>query len=65
MLLWRHVTRSNNEDLIRPFTFDEFELAVEQMHPDKAPGPDGLNLAFYQFFWLVMGKEIFNACSSC
>ena len=58
------LTRLENKGLIRPFTFDEFELAVKQMHPDKAPGPDGLNPAFCQFFWSVMGKEIFNACSS-
>ena len=64
MLFWRHVTRLDNEGLIRPFTFDEFELAVKQMHPDKAPRPDGLNPAFYQFYWPVMGKEIFNVCSS-
>ena len=64
MLFRRHVTRSDNEGLIRPFIFDEFELAVKQMQPDKAPGSDGLNPAFYQFFWPVMGKEIFNACSS-
>ena len=50
MLSQRHVTRSNNESLIFPFTFDEFELAFKQMHPDKVPGLDGLNPAFYQFF---------------
>ena len=64
MLFRRHVTRIDNEGLIRPFTFDEFELVVKQMHPDKAPGSNGLNPAIYQFFWPVMGKEIFNACSS-
>ena len=64
MLFRRHVTRLENEGLIRPFTFDEFELAVKLMHLDKALGPDGLNPAFFQFFWSVMGKEIFNACSS-
>ena len=34
------------------------------MHLDKAPGPNGLNPASYQFqfFWRVI-KEIFNACS--
>ena len=35
MLFRRHVTRSDNEGLICPFSFDEFELAVKKMHPDK------------------------------
>ncbi|CAN1745807.1 LINE-1 retrotransposable element ORF2 protein [Linum perenne] len=34
------------------------------MHPDKAPRPDGLNPAFIQSFWEVMGKEIANDCRS-
>lgn len=32
------------------------------MHPDKASGPDGLNPAFFQSFWSVMGREIFDHC---
>ncbi|KAK2383934.1 hypothetical protein QL285_071338 [Trifolium repens] len=31
------------------------------MHPDKAPGPDGFNPAFYQHFWSVCGDDIFEA----
>ena len=34
------------------------------MHPGKALRPDGLNLAFFQSFWLIMGKDIYTACSS-
>lgn len=32
------------------------------MHPDKASGLDGLNPAFYQNFWNLMGKEVFECC---
>ncbi|MCI13816.1 CNGC5-like protein, partial [Trifolium medium] len=30
------------------------------MHSNKAPGPDGLNPAFYKRFWDLCGVEIFN-----
>lgn len=32
------------------------------MHPDKASGPDGLNPAFFQQFWLILGKKVFTCC---
>lgn len=32
------------------------------MHPDKALGPDGLNPAFFQQFWAILGKEVFHCC---
>ncbi|KAK2445488.1 hypothetical protein QL285_016411 [Trifolium repens] len=31
------------------------------MQPDKAPGPDGFNPAFYQHFWNVCGDDIYAA----
>jgi hypothetical protein len=39
----------------------EIHEALLQMHPDKAPGPDGFNPAFYQHFWNVCGDDIFEA----
>ncbi|WOH14253.1 hypothetical protein DCAR_0933770 [Daucus carota subsp. sativus] len=32
------------------------------MHPDKASGPDGLNPAFFQHFWPMLGREVFECC---
>lgn len=45
-------------------TFEEFTIAMSQMHPDKASGPDGLNPAFYQNFWPMLGKEVFDCCKN-
>lgn len=32
------------------------------MHPEKAPGYDGLNPAFYQAFWSVIEKDVVRFC---
>ena len=34
------------------------------MHPDKSIGPDGMNPAFYQKIWPIVGKDIIAACLS-
>lgn len=46
----KRVTSEQNEKLISDFSFSEFTLALKQMHPDKVPGPDGLNPAFFSEF---------------
>ncbi|GAU45954.1 hypothetical protein TSUD_301630 [Trifolium subterraneum] len=55
------ITREDNERLDRPITREELKEALFQMHPDKAPGPDGFNPAFYQHFWDLCGDDIFEA----
>lgn len=48
--------------MISEVTFEEFTIAMRHMHPDKAYGPDGLNPPFYQNFWNIIGKEVFECC---
>ena len=41
------VTEKMNSNLIWPFSRDEVEIALKQMAPLKAPGPDGMPLIFF------------------
>lgn len=56
------ITETQNADLVAEFTFEEFSVAVKEMHLDKSAGPDGLNPAFYQNFWNLLGREVFQCC---
>lgn len=53
------ITDIQNEELGKEFTLEEFKLAISQMHPDKAPGPDGFNPAFFQKCLETVGNDIF------
>jgi hypothetical protein len=55
------ITPLDNEQLVAPITREELRAALFDMHPDKAPGPDGFNPAFYQHFWDRYGDDIFVA----
>ncbi|CAN0926384.1 LINE-1 reverse transcriptase homolog [Linum grandiflorum] len=56
------VSTVDNELLLAPFTHEEFRAAMFSMGPDKAPGPDGFNSAFYQHFWPLVGKDVVTNC---
>lgn len=45
------VTVEDNDTLTTPISIDELEATAFSMKSDKCPGPDGLNLGFYQIFW--------------
>ena len=51
---------------MEPFTAAYVRDAIFSMHPDKSPGPDGLNLAFYKKKnWHIVGNDISTACLDC
>ena len=55
------LSESDKEKFSQPFTMEEIETAVFQMKKNKAPGPDGLPLEFYQFFfWNLVSNDLFN-----
>jgi len=61
----KKVSDEINEDLKRPFTVEEIKHVVFSMHPDKAPGPNGLNPGFFQHFWSTVGNDVSKAIMEC
>ena len=49
---------SEAEGLEVPFTEEEIHSALLDMNGDKAPGPDGFTVVFWQFCWDFVKEEI-------
>ena len=47
-----------NQSLIKEFTKEEVVATLKQMHPTKAPGPDGMSAIFFQKYWDVVGNDV-------
>ena len=54
------VTEDMNESLTRVFTREEVVTALKQIHPTKAPAPDGMSAIFYQRYWDIVGSSVTN-----
>ena len=54
-----------NDELAAPFQRSEVELAIKQMDPLKAPGPDGMPPLFFQQFWPTVGEDVIEAVLTC
>jgi hypothetical protein len=57
----RRVDRAINSKLDAPFTCEEVKMALFEMYPTKAPGPDGFPAHFFQRHWSVCGEEVTGA----
>ena len=52
------ITNDMWEVLSSQYTTEEVKVALFQMGPTKAPGPDGMNALFYKKFWHVVGDTV-------
>ena len=50
---------------MRDFHLEEVRFALFQMHPSKAPSPDGMTAFFFQKFWHIVGSDVTNAVLLC
>lgn len=50
-----------NLELTKALSANEIYSALKQMHPSKAPGPDGFSPGFYQHFWPLVGDDVIGA----
>ena len=54
-----------NEELLADFMREEVLMAVKQMEPLKAPGPNGLSPLFFQHYWHAVEDDVTEAVLSC
>lgn len=49
-----------NDQLTKSYTEEDVVFALKQMHPLKAPGPDGTPALFYSHFWPTVKKNVLH-----
>ena len=59
------VSSSMTAKLTKPYTREEVNMAIKNMAPITAPGPNGMPHIFYQTFWLNISLEVSDAILSC
>jgi len=52
------INEEENKQLIEEFTEKEVREAIFQMKHNKAPGPDGFPVEFYQAFWSLIKDDL-------
>jgi hypothetical protein len=58
------ISEVENEDLTRISEINEIKEVVWEMHPLKAPGPDGFSSLFYKKYWATVSPQMVLAVQS-
>lgn len=58
------ISDDQNSTLLRKVTHEEVRKALFNMHPDKSPGPDGLNPGFYHAYWDIVSQDLVSLCEN-
>ncbi|KAG7584349.1 Ribonuclease H-like superfamily [Arabidopsis suecica] len=58
------ITDPINDFLTAPATECEVRAALFMMHPDKAPGPDGMTALFFQKAWITIKSDLLTLVNS-
>lgn len=57
-----HISEVKNGGLVAEVTTEEVKQAVFSMFPEKSPGIDELNPAFFQAYWGIVGADVVKFC---
>ncbi|RVW53118.1 LINE-1 retrotransposable element ORF2 protein [Vitis vinifera] len=57
-LQFNQLSSRDADDLEVPFSVEEIHFALMEMRGDKAPGPDGFSVAFWQECWDFVKEEV-------
>ncbi|KAM0822584.1 hypothetical protein ACQ4PT_071403 [Festuca glaucescens] len=49
------------QEMDSPFSEDEVKAAIFELHPSKAPGPDGYTACFYRHCWGIIKSDVMEA----
>ena len=60
----RKVTPEMNMELTKEYTACEVEVALKQMKPILALGPDGMPPIFFKHYWNTVGQDVISATFS-
>lgn len=59
--LGNRLSDSMRTEMAQDFIVEEIKVALNQMHPIKAPGPNEMSPLFYQRYWNIIGSSVTQA----